>query len=69
MTARVMIVGVWEWSWVRAREHDILFQVLTGLASARDVLPEEDSGPHAFEVINLIYFSPLHNDTQITVHN
>jgi hypothetical protein len=33
------------------------FQGLTGHASARDVLPEEVSGPHSFEMINLIYFS------------
>jgi hypothetical protein len=57
------------WSWVRSREHEILSQGLTGLASARHVLPEEVSGPHAFERINLIYFLPLHNYTLITVHN
>jgi hypothetical protein len=31
-------------------------QVLTGLASVRDVLPEELSGSHSFEGINLILF-------------
>jgi hypothetical protein len=38
-----------------SREHEILSQVLTGLASARDVLIEEVSGPHSFGIINLIY--------------
>jgi hypothetical protein len=38
-----------------SRKHEILSQVLTGLASARDVLPEEVSGPHTFGIINLIY--------------
>jgi hypothetical protein len=32
-----------------SREHEILSQVLTGLASARDVLSEEVTGPHTFE--------------------
>jgi hypothetical protein len=72
MTTRVMIVGVWElgWcSWVWAREHEILSQVLTGLALAWDVLPEEVSGPHTFEMINLIYFLTLHNCALSSVHN
>jgi hypothetical protein len=38
-----------------SREHEILSQVLTGLASARDVLIEEVSGPHSFGIINLTY--------------
>jgi hypothetical protein len=38
-----------------SREHEILSQVLTGLASARDVLIEEVTGPHSFGIINLIY--------------
>jgi hypothetical protein len=37
------------WSWVRSRGHEILSQVLTGLASARDVLPEEVTEPRTFE--------------------
>jgi hypothetical protein len=31
------------------------FRAYTGFASARDVLPEEVSGPHSFGIINLIY--------------
>jgi hypothetical protein len=59
MTARVMI---WVWvTWtmvpgLSTRTWDS-FHGLTGLASARGVLPEEVSGPHTFEMINLIYFS------------
>jgi hypothetical protein len=37
------------------REHEILYQVLTGLARARDFLIEEVSGPHSFGINNLIY--------------
>jgi hypothetical protein len=37
-----------------SHEHEILSQVLTGLASARDVLIEEVSGPRTFEIIDLI---------------
>jgi hypothetical protein len=32
-----------------------LFRAYTGLASARDVFPEEVPRPHAFGIINLIY--------------
>jgi hypothetical protein len=51
------------------REYEILAQVLKGLARARGFLIEEVSGPHTFEGINLIYFSPLHNSTLVTIHN
>jgi hypothetical protein len=37
-----------------SREHEILSQVLTGLARARGFLIEEASGPHSFGIINLI---------------
>jgi hypothetical protein len=36
-------------------ELENLFRVYTGLASARDVLPEEVPGPHSFGIINLLY--------------
>jgi hypothetical protein len=38
-----------------SREHEILSQVLTGLARATGFLIEEVSGPHSCGVINLIY--------------
>jgi hypothetical protein len=38
-----------------SREHEILSQVLTGLARARGFLIEEVPGPHSFGIINLIY--------------
>jgi hypothetical protein len=39
---------------LESREHEILSQVLTGLARARGFLIEV-SGPHSFGIINLIY--------------
>jgi hypothetical protein len=36
-------------------ELENLFRAYTGLASARDVLPEEVSELHSFGIINLIY--------------
>jgi hypothetical protein len=46
-------------------------RISSGLTQAllrRQVFLEEVSGPHTLKIINLIYFSPLHNDTLITIH-
>jgi hypothetical protein len=53
---------------VLGSELENLFRAYTGLASARDVLPEEVSGPHSFGIINLL----THTTTRYaltTVHN
>jgi hypothetical protein len=52
-----------------SREHEVLSQVLTGLASARDVLIEEVSGPRTFEIINFICSRTTQLYTLITIHN
>jgi hypothetical protein len=41
-------------------EHEILSQVLTGLARARDVLPKEVTRPRTFEIINFICSRTTH---------